>query len=165
MRNPLTVLIPLTLSATLATAGWDNNAARQGYGNMNSGFGFSMGFQGRGRQYMGNRPIVLNGVHFEFDSARLTPESSVVLDDVAEKLQQTPDIKVEIDGHASAEGDDRYNLDLSTRRAEAVREYLIEAGVDADSMSANGFGETRPLVSNADENGRTVNRRVELLRL
>jgi len=165
MRNPLLLLIPLTLSATLASAGWDNNNWQHGNGSMNSGFGFSMGFSGRGQNSFGNRPVILNGVNFEFDSDRLTPESSTVLDDVAAKLRQAPPAKFEISGHASAEGEDVYNLDLSTRRAESVREYLIEAGVDATSMSANGYGETRPLVSNVEESGRSQNRRVELLRL
>ena len=68
-------------------------------------------------------------------------------------------------GHASSEGDDNYNLDLSRRRVESVRSYLIEHGMKAESMSAAGYGEKRPIVANATEEGRTVNRRAELVRL
>jgi len=167
MLKHLSGFIPLMLTASLSTAAWDSSHNYNGLGHtaMTGGFGFSMGFRGRGHSTFGNRPLVLRGVNFEFDSARLTPDSSIVLDDVAANLRTTPELQVEVGGHASDEGDDTYNLDLSTRRAHAVRDYLIEAGVDASTVRANGYGETRPLVSNGNETGRSANRRVELIRL
>ena len=89
----------------------------------------------------------------------------MLLDRVASRLRTMPDLKVEVGGHASAEGNDNYNLDLSRRRAESVRSYLIEHGMKAESMSAAGYGEKHPIVANTTEGGRTVNRRVELVRL
>lgn len=165
MRTSLAAIVPLMLATSLSTAAWDNATNYNGYGNMTGGFGFSMGFNGHGYRAAGYRPVILNGVNFEFDSARLTPDSSAVLDEVAMNLRNTAGIKVEVGGHASAEGNEMYNLDLSTRRANAVRTYLIEAGVDANSIRINSYGEIRPLVSNQNEAGRSVNRRVELIRL
>ena len=166
MLKRLSGFLPLMLAASLSTAAWDSAHNYKGLGPaMTGGFGFSMGFRGNGNNTFGNRPRVMRGVNFEFDSARLTPDSSEILDYVATNLRTTPELQVEVGGHASAEGDAAYNLDLSTRRAHTVRDYLIEAGVSADTIRANGYGETRPLVNNGNETGRSVNRRVELIRL
>jgi len=98
-----------------------------------------MGFSGRSNVTFG-KPMVLHGVKFKYDSAELTPESGVLLDRVAGQLRRTPELAVEVGGHASSEGNDNYNLDLSRRRAESVRSYLIKHGVKAKSMSAAGYG-------------------------
>ncbi len=71
----------------------------------------------------------------------------------------------EVAGHTDSSGDDAYNLDLSQRRAEAVRDYLISEGVNADMLGAHGYGEERSVESNATAAGRAENRRVELMRL
>ena len=167
-------LVALTVTGlvTQNAYSWDTANGQHGYGNNtyghnsagNSGFGFNMGFSGRSNLSFG-RPVVLHGVNFKYDSAELTPESGQLLDRVADQLRVTPELAVEVGGHASSEGDDNYNLDLSQRRAESVRTYLIEHGVEAESMSAAGYGEQRPIVANTTEQGRTVNRRVELVRL
>ena len=67
-------------------------------------------------------------------------------------------------GHTDSSGDDAYNLDLSQRRSEVVRSYLVSKGLNADMFSAHGYGEERPVESNATAAGRAENRRVELLR-
>ncbi len=167
-------LIALTVTGlvTQNAYSWDTPNGQYGHGNNayghngsgNGGFGFGMGFSGRSNVTFGN-PVVLHGVNFRYDSAELTPESGIVLDRVAGRLRETPELAVEVGGHASSEGNDNYNLDLSRRRAESVRTYLIEHGVKADSMSAAGYGEQQPIVENATEQGRSVNRRVELVRL
>ena len=165
-------LIALTITglATQNAHSWDTPNGQYGYGNNAYGHngsgngGFSFGMGGRGNASFGN-PVVLHGVNFRYDSAELTPESGIVLDRVAGQLRETSELAVEVGGHASSEGDDNYNLDLSQRRAESVRSYLIEHGVKAESMSAAGYGEQRPIVANANEQGRSVNRRVELVRL
>jgi OOP family OmpA-OmpF porin len=77
----------------------------------------------------------------------------------------TPDLSIEVVGHASSEGHVAYNMDLSVRRACAVRDYLLEAGVKTEHMRAAGYGELQPVVSNEKEQGRAMNRRVELRRL
>ena len=106
--------------------------------------------------------FVLKGVVFEYDSTRLTEEAKAILDKVAETLNAYPDVKVEIAGHTDSSGTDSYNLGLSERRSIAVKDYLTTKNVDAGRMTANGYGETQPIETNDTEEGRVVNRRVEL---
>lgn len=106
--------------------------------------------------------IVLQGVTFEFDQARLTPNAKVILDGVADALSARPDIKVEIGGHTDSKGSDAYNLKLSERRAASVKDYLTSRGVASDRMSSRGYGEAVPVADNATDEGRELNRRVEL---
>jgi OmpA-OmpF porin, OOP family len=106
--------------------------------------------------------VVLRGVTFEFDSAQLTPAATVVLDQVAGALDAAPDIAVEVGGHTDSRGADAYNQRLSEQRAASVRDYLMQRGVDGQRLSASGYGETRPVADNANEEGREQNRRVEL---
>ena len=106
--------------------------------------------------------FILKGVTFEYDSTRLTEEAKAILDKVAETLNAYPEVKVEIAGHTDSSGTDSYNLGLSERRSIAVKDYLTTKSVDAGRMTANGYGETQPIESNDNEEGRVVNRRVEL---
>ncbi len=109
--------------------------------------------------------LVLEGVQFEFNRADLKDTSTATLDRVAASLMAWPEIRVEVGGHTDSRGRDAYNLDLSTRRAAAVRDYLIQRGVPADQLTSHGYGETRPVADNDTEDGRARNRRVELRRI
>jgi outer membrane protein OmpA-like peptidoglycan-associated protein len=111
------------------------------------------------------QPILLRGVNFHYDTADLTQDARSILDGVARTLLSYPGIRLEVAGHTDSSGDDAYNLDLSQRRAEAVRDYLISEGVNADMLGAHGYGEERSVESNATAAGRAENRRVELMRL
>lgn len=113
----------------------------------------------------GSRTLILQGVTFITDSAELTGESRDRLDRTAASLRQWPEVRVEVGGHTDTVADDAYNLELSQRRAEAVRAYLIHAGVSARRLEARGYGETRPIAPNDTEEGRARNRRVELTRI
>ena len=106
--------------------------------------------------------VTLKGVNFEFNSAKLTSESRPLLDDVASDLQKHPRLKVELEGHTDSVGADAYNLKLSQQRADAVREYLIAQGVAPSQLTAKGYGESKPLVSNTTAEGRAENRRVAM---
>ncbi len=108
--------------------------------------------------------LVLEGVHFETANAVLTANSRTILDIVARSLADWPEVRVEIGGHTDARGSDSYNLELSQRRAEAVRVYLVERGVAAERLTARGYGESNPIASNGTDTGREKNRRVELKR-
>lgn len=110
------------------------------------------------------KSLVLEGVNFASDSAQLTQDSRLVLDEVAASLRDWPEVHVEIGGHTDSTGSDDHNLDLSQQRAESVRQYLISRGVAASRMTAVGYGETRPIASNDTKAGRFENRRVELVR-
>ncbi|PRD52096.1 OmpA family protein [Sphingobacterium gobiense] len=100
-------------------------------------------------------------IQFEFDSSVLKTESYSTLDKLAKELRDN-NSSVNLDGYASAEGTEAYNLNLSKDRANAVKQYLVNAGVSASSVTATGYGEDNPVASNATEEGRIQNRRVEI---
>ena len=106
--------------------------------------------------------VALDGVTFEFDSARLQPNAETILDDAAEVLMRYPEMLVEVAGHTDSLGSDAYNQQLSQKRAESVRQYLIDQGVSAERLTAVGYGESEPRATNDTEEGRELNRRVEL---
>ena len=109
--------------------------------------------------------MVLEGVNFDNDKAVLRQEDMAVLDQAAATLKEWGEVKVEVAGHTDNRSSDAYNMKLSQRRAEAVRDYLISKGVAADRLSAKGYGESRPIADNVTEQGRFKNRRVELVPL
>jgi OOP family OmpA-OmpF porin len=88
-----------------------------------------------------------------------------LLDDVATRLNNHPDVYFEVAGHTDSTGSAEANRTLSTLRAEAVRDYLLTKGVSADRLVAVGYGEKRPIADNNDPAGRAINRRVSLSRL
>jgi outer membrane protein OmpA-like peptidoglycan-associated protein len=106
--------------------------------------------------------IVLRGVNFDFDKSKLTPNAATILDNVASELKAYPSIQVEIGGHTDSLGSDAYNQRLSEARASSVKTYLTDAGVDGSRMTTAGYGEAQPVADNETEEGRALNRRVEL---
>ena len=106
--------------------------------------------------------IRLRGVEFAFDSAELVGASSVVLDVAVDSLKECPNVPVRVEGHTDWIGNDDYNQRLGLRRAQAVRQYLVDRGVGSRRISAKSFGESRPIATNETDEGRTLNRRVEL---
>jgi outer membrane protein OmpA-like peptidoglycan-associated protein len=101
-------------------------------------------------------------VQFAYNDSTILPASDDLLNDVATVMKQHPEVKkIRIEGHASSEGNDKYNKDLSDRRAKSVMDFLIKAGVDPERMEAIGYGEERPIADNDTEEGREKNRRVE----
>jgi len=114
---------------------------------------------------MEKKTLVLEGVNFEVDKAELTPDSLAVLDKVAASLRDWPEVKVEIGGHTDASGSAAHNLDLSQRRAESVKAYLVSKGIDPSRLTAKGYGKTKPIADNKTKEGKAKNRRVELTKL
>jgi len=108
-------------------------------------------------------PIVLKGVNFDSDSAKLRPESAPVLDKAAETLQRYPHISVEVAGHTDSTHTDTHNRKLSEERAKSVCDYFIQKGIEAQRLRARGYGEAKPAAENATPAGRESNRRVEIL--
>ena len=106
--------------------------------------------------------FTLEGVNFHHDSARLTDDSMATLNDAAKILVRHPDMVVEVAGHTDSQGAAEYNLELSERRAIAVRDYLISRGANTGKLSARGYGEYDPIADNGTREGRALNRRVEL---
>lgn len=99
-------------------------------------------------------------IQFEFDSYVLKTSSYPTLDKVSQDLRDSGNA-LTLEGHASAEGTEDYNMQLSKDRANAVKNYLVNSGVDANKLEVVGYGETQPVASNATESGRIQNRRVE----
>jgi len=109
-----------------------------------------------------NRIELGQKIQFALGKSDILSESFALMDELAKTIQENPQVqKVSIEGHASDEGDDKYNLLLSKARAEAVRQYLVSKGVAADRLSSTGFGESKPLVANDSPANREKNRRVE----
>ena len=108
-----------------------------------------------------NKIVRLNYVHFETNSANLTTLSRYELDNVVTVLNQHPNMTIELGGHTDSQGEDEFNLDLSNERANAVANYLRSKGISEDRYIAVGYGEARPIDSNATAEGRQNNRRTE----
>ena len=102
----------------------------------------------------------MRGIHFENGKATIKDDSYGILNEVAKVFIENPNYIVEIQGHTDNVGNYQYNLDLSEKRAQAVREYLIEHGVPAERLTAHGYGSDMPITTNDTKEGRTLNRRV-----
>lgn len=105
-----------------------------------------------------------NAIQFEFNSSVLKTSAYPTLDQLSTDLKNGVIAKVQLDGHASEEGTTEYNMQLSKDRANSVKTYLVNSGVSATKIVTKGYGETRPVASNATEEGRQLNRRVEINR-
>jgi outer membrane protein OmpA-like peptidoglycan-associated protein len=113
-----------------------------------------------------HQPVDIYGIYFAFGSATLRPESDRVLKEVADLLGRHRDWRLQVDGHTDNIGGDAANLDLSRRRAAAVKAALVQRyAIAADRLATGGFGEARPKDRNDTIEGRALNRRVELRRL
>jgi outer membrane protein OmpA-like peptidoglycan-associated protein len=106
--------------------------------------------------------VTLEPVHFEYDKAVIQDDSKPMLRELAANLTSYEDISlVEVQGHTDSDGSNSYNVRLSQQRVDAVRDFLIEEGVLVDKLVARGFGESCPADTNATEEGRANNRRVQ----
>ena len=103
-------------------------------------------------------------LNFASGSATLDAAQKKLLGELARLLRDRPSLSLSIEAHTDSRGDDTKNLELTSRQAEAVRQALIEQGIQASRLTAKGYGETRPLESNRTSQGRAMNRRVEILR-
>jgi OOP family OmpA-OmpF porin len=111
----------------------------------------------------GTQIAELQGTHFAFDSARLTPAGEAILDDAVAVMNKHSSINVRIEGNTDSIGSDAYNMGLGQRRADSVESYLVSRGISASRLSTVSFGETKPIASNDTEEGRAQNRRVDLI--
>ena len=107
--------------------------------------------------------VTLENIFFEFDKAELLPKSKTELDKLVDILTDYPFLKIEIGGHTDNVGSQDYNKKLSEQRAKSVVDYLIDEDVNDVRVSYNGYGSERPITSNATEEGRARNRRVEFV--
>jgi outer membrane protein OmpA-like peptidoglycan-associated protein len=108
--------------------------------------------------------ITLSGsVLFASNKSELLPAAQNRLSQVADALMETKERKLTVEGHTDSQGSSSYNQELSQRRADAVRSYIISRGYSSDLIQANGIGKDRPVADNASAEGRADNRRVEII--
>jgi OmpA-OmpF porin, OOP family len=106
------------------------------------------------------------GILFDFQSAVIKPESYGVIKDISAVLKDNAGVKVKVVGHTSSDGDDKANMELSQKRAAAVKDLLVkEFGIDASRLETEGKGETQPIADNKTKEGKAANRRVEFIKL
>ncbi|PCC67125.1 OmpA domain protein [Nannocystis exedens] len=104
---------------------------------------------------------VLEGIYFDVDKDTIKPRSKPILDKAVKVLKEYSETRWRIEGHTDSDGDREHNMDLSQRRAEAVRNYLVEHGIDAQRLVPQGFGPDQPIDTNATAKGKAKNRRIE----
>ena len=112
--------------------------------------------------YGAGRLVITEKIQFATGRADIKRASDSLLEDVANALKAAPEVtKVEVAGHTDSQGDDARNQKLSEDRAAAVVERLVKLGIEADRLTAKGYGETKPIADNETDEGRAINRRVE----
>jgi outer membrane protein OmpA-like peptidoglycan-associated protein len=110
--------------------------------------------------------IRIYGIHFDVDSAVIQARSEPVIAEIAQIMRENSGWRFQIEGHTDSDGGAAYNLALSQRRAQAVADDLVKRyGIARNRLTAKGYGLTRPVASNATDQGKALNRRVELVRL
>ncbi len=106
--------------------------------------------------------IVLNDIYFDFDKSELRQESKTELDRLLTFMTNNPLVSIEISSHTDAIGTDEYNIKLSQRRAQNIVDFLISNKIEKNRLVATGYGATKPIASNETDEGRQLNRRVEI---
>ncbi|NTE00607.1 OmpA family protein [Agrobacterium tumefaciens] len=104
----------------------------------------------------------LDNIQFEFNSFVLKTSSFSILDKAVAEMKKAPNTQFILNGHSSAEGSPEHNMSLSVDRANAVKSYFVNAGLNADRFTIVGHGEKEPISTNNNEEGRTLNRRTEI---
>lgn len=107
--------------------------------------------------------LVLDDLHFDTGGATLHRGSQRNLDPLVRYMKDHSEQNISVEGHTDSVGEESFNIDLSYRRAEAVKNYLVEAGISRDRISTKGFGESMPVAGNNTAQGRQLNRRVEIV--
>jgi outer membrane protein OmpA-like peptidoglycan-associated protein len=109
--------------------------------------------------------IVTHGINFDINMATIKPESMGTINAIADILKNNPELKFEIQGHTDNSGIAATNLSLSQKRADAVKQQMVDLGIDESRLTSKGFGDTKPIADNASLEGKANNRRVEFKKL
>jgi len=107
--------------------------------------------------------LTRGNIRFQPGQAAIDPDSAGLLDRLIETALRCPSANIEIGGHTDADGEDGFNQALSEKRAQAVMDYLVKAGLPADRFTAVGYGSTQPIASNETDEGKAHNRRIEFV--
>jgi outer membrane protein OmpA-like peptidoglycan-associated protein len=120
--------------------------------------------QGEGRVLVENRDVILrlHGLTFESGESEISDDNDALLAKVVQTIQELPDSYLIIEGHTDNSGRDQTNMTLSQARADAVRDYLVRAGIRPERITTVGYGAAKPVASNETPEGRRLNRRIEI---
>jgi outer membrane protein OmpA-like peptidoglycan-associated protein len=113
-------------------------------------------------KYEPSKVFTLDNVYFDVDKATIKPESYKQLDELVELLKLKKSMEIEIAGHTDNTGSKQHNMELSQKRAEAVKRYLVKKGINPKRIKAQGYGDTQPIATNDTPEGRAKNRRIEV---
>jgi len=113
--------------------------------------------------YRDGSVAISGGILFAFDSAKVNPGAEAIASKIAGMMEQHPTLELAVVGYTDNTGDFNYNLGLSKRRADAIVNLLVKEGIARDRLAGVGVGPLNPIASNATEQGRAENRRVELV--
>ncbi|TWI81680.1 OmpA family protein [Lacibacter cauensis] len=142
------------------------NYAENDYGLFISNLKIATGLPDTRHKLLEEGKFSTTGILFDVNAAVIKPESFGMIKEIATVLKENPTVKIRIVGHTSSDGDDAANLELSKKRAAAVKELLIkEYGIDAAVIETDGKGETQPVADNKTKEGKAANRRVEFIKL
>jgi OOP family OmpA-OmpF porin len=106
---------------------------------------------------------VVKGVKFDYKKWDVKPQFNTNLNNIINILKRTPGLKIRVEGHTDNIGSKKYNLELSKKRAQAIKNYLVGNGIDQSRITSIGYGLSRPIVDNDTKEGRALNRRAELI--
>ena len=106
---------------------------------------------------------VVKGVKFDYKKWDVKPQFNTNLDNIIDLLKRTPSLKIRVEGHTDNIGSKKYNLELSNKRAQAIKDYLVGNGIDQSRITSIGYGLSRPIAGNDTKEGRALNRRAELI--
>ena len=106
---------------------------------------------------------VVKGVKFDYKKWDVKPQFNTNLDNIIQILKNTTDLKIRVEGHTDNIGSEKYNLNLSKKRAESIKAYLVKKGIDESRITSMGHGLSKPIADNATREGQALNRRAELI--
>jgi len=109
--------------------------------------------------------IIANGIRFDVGNSTIRPESMGIINEVVEMMEDHPELSFSIEGHTDSDGDDDLNLKLSEERAKAVKQAIVDTGIESSRLTTKGLGESNPVSDNTSPEGKANNRRVEFVKL
>jgi outer membrane protein OmpA-like peptidoglycan-associated protein len=115
-------------------------------------------------RFLQDGKIIANGIRFDVNKATLKPESMGIINEIATLMKEHPEVNFSVEGHTDSDGDNDFNQTLSEQRAETVLQTLRELGIDGSRMTSKGWGESKPIDTNATAEGKANNRRVEFVK-
>ncbi len=109
--------------------------------------------------------LIIHGIRFDYNKSTIKPESMGVINQIVTMMKDNMATKYEIQGHTDSDGNDDFNIKLSEQRADAVRDILVELGIEKSRLTTRGFGKSKPISDNDSPEGKANNRRVEFVKL